>query len=341
MWLINSSIGRKFVMALTGICLVLFVTFHVLMNAVAIVWPTAYNQVCLFLGANWYALIASMGLGLLFVIHIIYALCLTIQNRKARGNDAYKVNSRPASVEWSSQNMLELGIVVVAFLGVHLVQFWAKMQAQEICGNWYAYENTMIPAGAGTLFLQLAFEQWWTPVVYIIGFVALWFHMNHGFWSMWQSIGWNNATWLPRLKTIACWWTSVVVLLFILQAVVFTLRANEQYYLTDGKLQLQYEEMYREHYQEKSKDLQIEYMQLQKSGDNAKMMELQQKAQALGAEYSTSVENLMNLADSRAAQACESEVIPATELIPATPVEEIAEEEEIVACSADTSIVNE
>ena len=66
-------------------------------------------------------------------------------------------------------NMLVLGIVVVAFLGVHLVQFWAKMQAQEICGNWYAYENTMIPAGAGTLFLQLAFEQWWTPVVYIIG----------------------------------------------------------------------------------------------------------------------------------------------------------------------------
>ena len=73
-----------------------------------------------FLGANWQALYRPMGLGLLFVIHIIYALCLTIQNRKARGNDAYKVNSRPASVEWSSQNMLVLGIVVVAFLGVHL-----------------------------------------------------------------------------------------------------------------------------------------------------------------------------------------------------------------------------
>ncbi len=75
-------------------------------------------------------------------------------------------------------------------------------------------------------------------------------------------------------------------------------------------------------------------MQLQKSGDNAKMMELQQKAQALGAEYSTSVENLMNLADSRAAQACESEVIPATELIPATPWKRSPEEEEIVACAA-------
>ena len=84
MWLTSSSIGRKFVMALTGACLVLFVTFHVLMNSVAIVWPTAYNAICAFLGANWYALVASMGLGLLFIIHIIYALWLTVQNRRAR-----------------------------------------------------------------------------------------------------------------------------------------------------------------------------------------------------------------------------------------------------------------
>ena len=80
-------------MALTGICLVLFVTFHVLMNAVALIWPGAYNAVCEFLGANWYALIASMGLGLLFIIHIIYALWLTVQNRRARGVDRYAVNA--------------------------------------------------------------------------------------------------------------------------------------------------------------------------------------------------------------------------------------------------------
>lgn len=185
-------------MAITGACLVLFVTFHVLMNAVAIVWPTAYNQVCEFLGANWYALIASAGLALLFVIHIIYALWLTVQNRNARGNDRYAVTSRPKGVEWSSKNMLVLGIVVIAFLVVHLVQFWYKMQWQEICGQWYTCGEATFPAAAGTLFLQLAFEQWWTPVVYIIGFIALWFHMNHGFWSMFQTAGWNNTIWLSR-----------------------------------------------------------------------------------------------------------------------------------------------
>ncbi len=134
MWLTSSSIGRKLVMAVTGICLVLFVTFHCLMNAVAIVYPASYNVICEFLGANWYALVASMGLAVLFIIHIIYAVWLTLQNRKARGNNRYAINSIPKSVEWSSQNMLVLGIVVLAFLVVHLIQFWAKMQLVEIRG---------------------------------------------------------------------------------------------------------------------------------------------------------------------------------------------------------------
>ncbi|MDE6156780.1 MAG: succinate dehydrogenase cytochrome b subunit, partial [Muribaculaceae bacterium] len=193
MWLTCSSIGRKFVMAITGACLVLFVTFHVLMNSVALLWPAAYNVICEFLGANWYALVASAGLALLFIIHIIYALWLTLQNRRARGADRYAVNTRPPQVEWSSKNMLVLGIVVVAFLVVHLIQFWAKMQLQELINHditAYPQVNE-IPAAPefGTLFLQAAFECWWTPVIYIIGFIALWFHMNHGFWSMFHTIG--------------------------------------------------------------------------------------------------------------------------------------------------------
>lgn len=108
MWLTCSSIGRKFVMAITGTCLVLFVTFHAAMNAVALLWPTAYNSICAFLGANWYALAASMGLALLFIVHIVYALWLTLQNRRARGNDRYKVTAGQPQVEWSSKNMLVL-----------------------------------------------------------------------------------------------------------------------------------------------------------------------------------------------------------------------------------------
>ena len=99
MWLSNSSVGRKFIMAITGAVLVLFVTFHCLMNAVAICWPTAYNSVCMFLGANWYALIASAGLAAFIVVHIIYAVVLTIQNRKARGSERYAVSHRPKGVE--------------------------------------------------------------------------------------------------------------------------------------------------------------------------------------------------------------------------------------------------
>ena len=233
-------------MALTGICLVLFVTFHVLMNSVALLWPAAYNQVCEFLGANWYALVASMGLAALFIIHIIYAVWLTVQNRKARGTDRYAINGHVPGVEWSSKNMLVLGIVIVAFLVVHLIQFWAKMQLQELV----SHELTALPEvdGAaaapslGTLFIQLAFESWWTPVVYIIGFVALWFHMNHGFWSMFHTIGWDNGIWLNRLKSIACWWTSIVVALFVAQAILFTIQAHNKFFLKDPALVEQYGE---------------------------------------------------------------------------------------------------
>lgn len=246
MWLINSSVGRKFVMAITGVCLVLFVTFHVLMNSVAIFWPAAYNSICEFLGANWYALVASMGLALLFIIHIVYALWLTWQNRNARGADRYAVTARQPQVEWSSKNMLVLGIVVVAFLVVHMIQFWAKMQWVELrhVGLDAMPQIDGVPAqpAMGTLFLQLAFQNTWTPVVYIIGFIALWFHMNHGFWSMFHTVGWNNNIWLPRLKCIAKCWTSVVVGLFIVQAVVFTYRANENYYTKAPELQAQYAE---------------------------------------------------------------------------------------------------
>lgn len=255
MWLTNSSVGRKFVMALTGAFLVLFVTFHVLMNGVAILWPAAYNVICAFLGANWYALVGTLVLAAGFLLHIIYALWLTVQNRKARGNDRYAVTSKPKQVEWASQNMLVLGIVVLAFFVVHLIQFWAKMQLAEITGELYTGPcGHEMPPAAGTLFIQLAFGQWWTLPVYIIGFVALWFHMTHGFWSMFQSAGWNNGTWLCRLKCVGNWWTTLVIGLFIIEAVVFTVQAQNEAYFKCPELQKQYCEMAQEHKSEAACD---------------------------------------------------------------------------------------
>lgn len=268
MWLTSSSVGRKFIMALTGAALVLFITFHCVMNSVAIFWPSAYNVICEFLGANWYALAATMGLAALFVIHIIYAFWLTIQNRKARGADRYAVTARPKGVEWSSQNMLVLGIVVVAFLGLHLYHFWAKMQLVEITthslNGWAQYEGAQVPPTAGTLFIQIVFSELWVVAAYLIGFIALWFHMTHGFWSMFQSIGWDSTAWIPRLQKISNWWTTIVVGLFAIQAVVFYVQAQDNFYINDKDLEKQYIESFMKHASEEAQELDPQSPEMQK-----------------------------------------------------------------------------
>ncbi|MCH5228051.1 MAG: succinate dehydrogenase cytochrome b subunit [Muribaculaceae bacterium] len=238
MWLTCSTVGRKFIMAASGAVLVLFVTFHCCMNAIAICWPATYNSLCEFLGANWYALIASVFLALFILLHIVYACWLTLQNRKARGPVRYAVSKKPKTVEWSSKNMLVLGIVVLGFLVVHLIQFWAKMQLQEIRGV-----HDVLPPAAGTLFLQEAFQTNWTWIVYIIGFIALWFHLNHGIWSMFQSVGWDNTVWIARFKKLAVCWSTFICFVFIAEAIVFTAKAHEGYFKNDPTLREQYKDM--------------------------------------------------------------------------------------------------
>ena len=124
MWLINSSIGRKVIMSVTGIALVLFLTFHMSMNVVALFSGSAYNLICEFLGANWYAVVATVGLGALTVIHIVYAFILTAQNRRARGAERYAVTDWSPKVEWASRNMLVLGLIIVLGLLLHICNFW-------------------------------------------------------------------------------------------------------------------------------------------------------------------------------------------------------------------------
>ena len=132
MWLCNSSIGRKVVMSVTGIALILFLTFHGCMNVVALFSAKGYNMICEFLGANWYAVVATIGLAALALIHIVYAFWLTIQNRKARGSNRYDVTEKPGKVEWASQNMLVLGIIILLGLLLHLFNFWYNMMFAEL-----------------------------------------------------------------------------------------------------------------------------------------------------------------------------------------------------------------
>ena len=220
MWLSNSSVGRKVEMSVTGIALVLFLTFHMAMNLVAIISAEGYNLVCEFLGANWYALVATLGLAALFVIHIIYAFWLTIQNRAARGSERYAVVDKPKTVEWASQNMLVLGIIVVLGLGLHLFNFWAKMQLPELMHNMGAVVDTTYAAD-GVYHITNTFSNPVYVVLYLIWLAALWFHLTHGFWSSMQSLGWNNKIWINRWKCISNIYSTIVVICFALVVVVF------------------------------------------------------------------------------------------------------------------------
>ena len=222
MWLIDSSIGRKVVMSVTGGALILFLTFHMAMNCVVLIPENGaeyYNAVCEFLGANWYALVGTVGLALLVVLHFVYAFWLTIQNRKARGSQRYAVTKRPKTVEWASQNMLVLGIIVALGLCLHLANFWSKMQLQEIVGG-SNFALGQASATDGAALIKYTFSQWYYVVLYIVWLAALWFHLSHGFWSALQTLGWNGKTWQNRWQVIGNIYVTLLVLGFV--AVVLT-----------------------------------------------------------------------------------------------------------------------
>ena len=224
MWLFKSSVGRKVVMSVSGVALVLFLLFHMSMNLVAIFSTEGYNMICEFLGANWYALVATAGLAALFVIHIIYAFWLTMQNRRARGNIRYEVTAKPKNVEWSSQNMLVLGIIVIVGLGLHFAQFWAKMQLPELMHKLGA-EVDVTNAANGAFHIQATFSCWINVVLYLVWLAALWFHLTHGFWSALQSLGWNNQTWIKRWKCVSDIYATIIVLGFAAVVIAFFIKS--------------------------------------------------------------------------------------------------------------------
>ena len=226
MWLLHSSIGRKLVMSITGIALVLFLLFHLSMNVAAVFSADAYNMICAFLGANWYAVVATGILGFLVFLHIAYSMMITWQNRKARGNDRYAVNSRPKGVSWASQNMFVLGMIVCGFLLLHFWQFWHKMMFAELTGRHeVALNGNMVSPQDGYAFICYYFSQLWVVIVYLVWYVALWFHLTHGFWSAFQSIGLSNSIWHSRLKTISNIVATAIMLGFMFVTITFYVRS--------------------------------------------------------------------------------------------------------------------
>ena len=218
MWLNKSSIGRKVVMSVTGIALILFLTFHACMNVAAFFSGEAYNTICELLGANWYAVAATVALTALVALHFVYAFILTMQNRSARGNSRYAVTDRPKKVEWASQNMLVLGLIVILGLLLHLFNFWYNMMFAELMG----FEGVCAPAD-GFGWIKETFANPVYVVLYIVWLVALWLHLTHGFWSAMQTFGWNGKVWFNRWKVIGQVYSTLLVLGFLVVVIAFAL----------------------------------------------------------------------------------------------------------------------
>lgn len=211
MWLLNSSIGKKLIMSISGLFLIVFLTVHMVMNLVAVFSLEGYDAVCEFMGTNPIIQLMVPVLAAGFIVHIIYAGMLTLQNQKARGNDKYATSSK-TQVNWASKNMFVLGIIVLGVLCFHLTHFWAKMQLLE----WQGEESML-----GSDLIVTVFKNPVVVAIYLVWIWALWFHLTHGFWSALQTLGTNNKKWYGRLKCIGIIYATILALGFSIVAVYF------------------------------------------------------------------------------------------------------------------------
>ena len=233
---LTSSIGKKFIQSVSGAFLIIFLLLHGTINFFSVIdslygvfGKVADDAVRFSTGDGWFQLgcdfmstpvidimVPILALG--FLIHIAYGIWLSVENYTKRGGlKRYEVASKAKNDSWSAKNMAVLGVVILGFLCFHLTHFWAKMQLQEFLGA--EAENPYY-------LLIATFRNWWVLALYIVWFFFLWLHLNHGFWSMFQTIGWNNKKWLPRLKVIGIVVSTLIVVLFVATAVNAFIEGN-------------------------------------------------------------------------------------------------------------------
>ena len=211
--LLTASIGRKLLMSVTGLFLVVFLFVHLTLNSFLLLdgvfgFETGqmFNAGVHFMGTNPLIKIIEPVLAIGFIVHIIYSLILTLQNMKARGPQGYASGKKTSGIEWASLNMLPLGIAIFAFLTVHIFNFYMKMKGimpWEPTEVEFPFFGLIAKGEDAYSLVNETFKNLPIVIIYVVGSVALAFHLAHGFWSGFQTIGWNNKTWMPRLKCIS------------------------------------------------------------------------------------------------------------------------------------------
>ncbi|NJO00760.1 MAG: succinate dehydrogenase cytochrome b subunit [Bacteroidia bacterium] len=196
---INSSIGRKIIMGLTGLFLILFLIVHLAGNLQLLFGDQgeSFNKYAYFMGHNEVIQIVSiLNFGFIF-LHILFSMFLAANNAKARPVK-YAYEKRSAKGSWSSRNMLLLGTIVLIFLVVHLQGLWWKSKFGPI--PTVSYDGTEYHDLYAVT--KAAFSQLWLVILYVISMAALAFHLVHGFQSAFQTMGMRHRKYTPLIKTV-------------------------------------------------------------------------------------------------------------------------------------------
>jgi len=207
----NSSIGKKFLVSITGLFLIAFLAVHLIVNSMILFDNSGelFNRAAHFMGTHPIIKIVEPLLAVGFILHIIYAVVVTIQNWIARPISYEKRKSAHSST-WSSRNMIWLGVVVLVFLVIHIAQFFWKMKVTGdplLEGAVYDGEHM---ENAYQLVTTFFITWWWVVIFYVVGAVALGFHLAHAFWSAFQTLGLSNTKWRSILNVIGLVYTLII-----------------------------------------------------------------------------------------------------------------------------------
>lgn len=215
-WLINffaSSIGRKIIMSLTGLFLIIFLLVHLIGNLQLLAddGGEAFNIYAYFMTHNPLIKMASYGLYFFILLHTVQGILLTVYNRKAK-KSKYAVNTFD-NASWASKNMALLGILIFAFLMLHMGDFWYKMKFTEELQK-VSYAGFDQPVKDLYEQVYVSFAELWIVIVYIIGLIALAIHLAHGFASAFQTLGIRHKKYTPIIRFLGWAYTILIPLGF-------------------------------------------------------------------------------------------------------------------------------
>ena len=224
----TSSIGKKLIMGLTGLFLIVFLIVHCSINAMIFFndGGETFNHWAHFMGTNLIVRTMEIGLFAGLLLHIIQGLVLWAQNSKARPVK-YKMNKASENSTWYSRSMGLLGTLLLMFLVLHIYHFWTPSRLGGI-GNIRALEETTLATynnqEALNLFaeMKLVFENnLLVVVIYVLGVISLAWHLLHGFQSAFQTLGINHKKYTPIIKVLGIGFSIIVPLIFALMPIAF------------------------------------------------------------------------------------------------------------------------